>query len=448
MKHLRYTIILQSYKIYIKGGRKAMEKRILGILVVALLIASAVPISGSNIVKTTSSPQSNFVEIQNYDQIDQQQTSFCDHGYGCYDGWAFAQSFIPELGILSQIQLLCWRKDTPGPLKVSIRSSLHGSDLTAVNKLIDIGQDTPKWREFDFEDITVTPGETYYIIWCQQEYGSESSAWFWGFGSDNPYKKGEPWYYDNYYWKSDWKEIYEYPSEFDFCFKTFGENAPPIADAGGPYFGSPGEGIMFNSLSYDIDDEITSYEWDFGDGSKITTTDEVINHIYYSEGTFPVTLTVTDDNGKSDTNTTFAYISPLNPDLACDASFNWVDVSPGSSITDSFTIENIGDPGSKLDWEITEYPSWGIWSFEPEGGDDLTPEKGAITVDITIIAPDVQNRRFDGQVKIVNKGDSNDYEIIQVSLATPKNKAINPLFLRFMENHPHMFPILRYILTL
>ena len=34
-----------------------------------------------------------------------------------------------------------------------------------------------------------------------------------------------------------------------------------------------------------------------------------------------------------------------------------------------------------------------------------------------------------------------------LSLSIPKNKAINPLLFRFLENHPRMFPILRYILV-
>jgi len=34
-----------------------------------------------------------------------------------------------------------------------------------------------------------------------------------------------------------------------------------------------------------------------------------------------------------------------------------------------------------------------------------------------------------------------------LSLSIPKNKAINPLLFRFLENHPRLFPILRYILV-
>ena len=54
--------------------------------------------------------------------------------------------------------------------------------------------------------------------------------------------------------------------------------------------------VMFDaSSSYDIDGEIISYEWDFGDGT--TGTGEIIYHKYCTNGTYDVTLTVRDDDG-------------------------------------------------------------------------------------------------------------------------------------------------------
>jgi len=42
---------------------------------------------------------------------------------------------------------------------------------------------------------------------------------------------------------------------------------------------------------------IVSYEWDFGDGE--TDSGSIVNHTYVTVGTYTVTLTVTDSNGKS-----------------------------------------------------------------------------------------------------------------------------------------------------
>lgn len=110
------------------------------------------------------------------------------------------------------------------------------------------------------------------------------------------------------------------------------------------------------------------------------------------------------------------------PDLDCDGGLSWTDVEPGSTVTGEFTVKNIGDPTSLLDWEIAEWPSWGTWTFTPSSGNDLTPEDGAITVTVSVVAPDEENEEFSGEVKIVNTEDSSDFEIISVSLATPVNQ--------------------------
>ena len=57
------------------------------------------------------------------------------------------------------------------------------------------------------------------------------------------------------------------------------------------------ETIIFNaSGSYDPDGgDITSYEWDFGDGNITNRTEPVINHSYTLAGDYIVNLTVTDD---------------------------------------------------------------------------------------------------------------------------------------------------------
>jgi len=76
------------------------------------------------------------------------------------------------------------------------------------------------------------------------------------------------------------------------------EANPPVADANGPYTGLTYQNISFDgSSSYDNDGTITSYMWDFGDG----TTENGIKpiHRYNSSGLFNITLTVTDNDGLS-----------------------------------------------------------------------------------------------------------------------------------------------------
>jgi len=114
---------------------------------------------------------------------------------------------------------------------------------------------------------------------------------------------------------------------------------------------------------------------------------------------------------------------PKIPDLELDGelSWTWNNVEPGSTITKSFKVKNVGDSNSELGWEISNYPSWGTWTFDPSSGNNLKPEQGPVTVDVTIVAPNEQNQGFGGEIKIINKEDPTDFEIITVSLTTPCN---------------------------
>lgn len=86
------------------------------------------------------------------------------------------------------------------------------------------------------------------------------------------------------------------------------ENSPPLAtisvvglDEGDKAEFSVGERIHFVGLASDPEGEAVTYEWNFGDGG---TSDEVEpEHEYGREGTYEVTVTVTDPRGASTTST-------------------------------------------------------------------------------------------------------------------------------------------------
>jgi len=160
-----------------------------------------------------------------------------------------------------------------------------------------------------------------------------------------------------------------------------------------------------------------------------------------------------DNHGASTEGPIWSFITAKapEPDLYCEGSLSWTSIVPGSTISDFFTIENIGEPDSLLDWEIAEYPDWGDWTFIPSSGVGLTPEDGEYTVGVTAIAPDEQNTEFTGTIRIVNMENSSDFCTIDVTLATPKNKPFNffnNLLNWLFERFPNMFPILRHMLGL
>jgi hypothetical protein len=139
------------------------------------------------------------------------------------------------------------------------------------------------------------------------------------------------------------------------------------------------------------------------------------------------------------------YEPPDEPDLVCSDNLNWADVKPGSTITGSFQVKNIGDPGSLLDWDIIEWPTWGTWTFEPSTGYNLTPETGAVIINLSVVAPDEKNQEFKGKVMVVNLKNPSNNCTIDVSLATPRYKPFNfNLFDRLFER----FPLLERLLGL
>jgi len=132
-----------------------------------------------------------------------------------------------------------------------------------------------------------------------------------------------------------------------------------------------------------------------------------------------------------------------DPDLNCEGSLSWVNVSTGETLTGSFTVENVGGAGTLLDWEITDWPSWGTWEFDPESGDDLTPEDGPITVEVTCIAPKDKNEEFKGKIVIENLENSDDECSIDISLTTPKGKSM--FVFQILERIIHRFPLLERV---
>jgi len=86
-------------------------------------------------------------------------------------------------------------------------------------------------------------------------------------------------------------------------------NQPPVANASGPYTGTVGVPVAFNGTSSsDVDGSIVRYDWNFGDGTIADDAGPAPTHTYLSDGSFTVTLTVTDDVRNTSTDSTTATI--------------------------------------------------------------------------------------------------------------------------------------------
>jgi|GEM_PF-1803010 len=120
---------------------------------------------------------------------------------------------------------------------------------------------------------------------------------------------------------------------------------------------------------------------------------------------------------------------PPVPDLDCEGSLSWTDVPAGSTVTGTFEVKNIGEPGSLLNWEITSWPDWGTWTFDPSSGTGLAAGDST-TVTATCISPKLpyvlnlllQENEYTGNIVATNTDDPSDTDTVTVTLVTPVNE--------------------------
>jgi PKD repeat protein len=91
------------------------------------------------------------------------------------------------------------------------------------------------------------------------------------------------------------------------------KNRPPVADLDtSSAILDKKEIVTFDaSGSYDPDGYIVSYSWDFGDGN--TASGVTVSHSYPASGSYTVTLTVTDDDGATDSITVTKTVRNRSP---------------------------------------------------------------------------------------------------------------------------------------
>ena len=77
----------------------------------------------------------------------------------------------------------------------------------------------------------------------------------------------------------------------------------------------------FDGYGVDSDGWVASYWWSFGDGD--TQPDRFGHHMFDQSGTYPVTLTVTDDQGAIGTATVDVTVQQQPPNAAPTAAFTW-----------------------------------------------------------------------------------------------------------------------------
>ncbi|MFO7678300.1 MAG: hypothetical protein R6V50_07970 [Thermoplasmatota archaeon] len=149
------------------------------------------------------------------------------------------------------------------------------------------------------------------------------------------------------------------------------------------------------------------------------TSEYLVEELGQGYYVFHVTAVFNHQNESLPSNQVIVVIGDLKENLSCSGSLNWANIKPGATVSGEFTIENIGDSGSLLNWEIHSHPDWGNWAFTPNNGFGLKPEDGEVTVSVEVIAPKDKKTEFTGEIILVNSDDPNNSCIIPVSLTTP-----------------------------
>ncbi len=121
-------------------------------------------------------------------------------------------------------------------------------------------------------------------------------------------------------------------------------------------------------------------------------------------------------------------------DLSCEGNLVFETMVAGTAETGSFVVKNIGETGSRLDWEIIETPDWGTWQFFPEHGEDLQADGQEFSVFVVVTAPDEKQSNFTGEIVIENSHNISDFCSVPVTLSTSHQ-----------NSHP-MFPIFNRII--
>lgn len=135
---------------------------------------------------------------------------------------------------------------------------------------------------------------------------------------------------------------------------------PPIAALAGPGNLDEGGGATFDaSASLDTNGSIVSYEWNFGDGSSGSGVSAA--HTFAQDGEYVVTVTVTDNDGLTDTASLTVTVANVAPAVGAipDASLQ---AGGAYTVSGSFT-----DPGADT------------WTATVDFGDGTAPEQAMLT---------------------------------------------------------------------
>lgn len=174
-------------------------------------------------------------------------------------------------------------------------------------------------------------------------------------------------------------------------------NRPPVADAGGPYAANEGDPVTLDasrSADPDADGAITRYEWDLdGDGAYDDATGATVTTAFGDQGTYPVGLRVTDDQGAQATVTAHVAVANVAPAVgSISAPVAPVAVNATVSINAAFADPGVRDTHTAVwDWNDGSTSAGTVLetgSAKSVSGTHIYTAAGVYTVKLTVTDKD------------------------------------------------------------
>lgn len=278
------------------GGKNNMKKSIC-VIFISLLFCGTVVASSVNYDKATVLS----------DELDQSQTQFNLYSlfvgrYNTADRQG-AQSFIPQKGILTRVELYLSRLEylpASQPFYLAIRETLTGATLSEISinpssvPIYDFA-----WITFDLPDIPVDAGKTYFLVGYSNNTPN-NGMYMWGGIDTNPYANGTAYYHDEY--NPNWKQN----ANLDMCFKTYGiDNDPPEKPSiTGIVKGVPDMSYNYTFTALEPDGENIKYVIDWDDGNQEETAyvssgeSVIVSHTWADKGFYTIKAKAVDIIGK------------------------------------------------------------------------------------------------------------------------------------------------------
>jgi hypothetical protein len=149
------------------------------------------------------------------EEIDQQQTNYSLDYLMYSTRWA-GQTFTPTKELLTRVEIYMRKIGSPpNDVTLSVRTSRGGADLVNLSKPASEIPTSYSWVSFDFSDLNLTPGNTYYLV-LRTDGGTSQNCYYWGYGYHTSYTNGIR------FFSNDGGSSWINNPSYDNCFKTYG----------------------------------------------------------------------------------------------------------------------------------------------------------------------------------------------------------------------------------